>query len=609
MAFQTLRLLLLVLGPAAVLTDPIVDTVNGRVMGKVSHVEGKQVEEYLGIPFAAPPVGELRWRKPVPAEPWTGVLNATQYSPHCTHLLAFGYPVIGLSGENGEDCLYINIWVPDGVSAIEGRKLPVMFFIYGGGFSIGTGEMYPGPALAVHGDVIVVNFNYRLNVFGFLSTLDDACSGNFGLWDQHAALQWVQANIDAFNGDPSKVTIFGHSAGGASVSHLVLSPYTNTLFQNAIAISGGSTASWSMSRNPVNTAKNLGEEFGCPTNDTQEMIDCLREVGTFQLAAGPGSYNPVVDGDFVSRHPLESFQMGEGKHINFATGSAFHDSQFIVLGDVLGLPGFGRETVDNATVYRGLLARLSWALNADELLDEVIRVYPDLNTEDDILRTITYTRAQTDESFGAPANLEANWHSRAGGPGRTYQYLFKYRQSFLIGYPDWVEGSHLDDIYCSLGTPFFEYYLENILRQNWSDTDTAVSRQMMAYYANFAYTGNPNEGPFPVDPEWPEFTDDNERFLLESAKYESRDFYEYNIVDIYRLWNEELPRMGVPRPPPSDHLVDRPPVKLTVDEGIQQAFSKVKQEMRQFLPCKELWAPMEAVLYKYLSAHKDLFKK
>jgi len=252
---------------------------------------------------------------------------------------------------------------------------------------------------------------------------------------------------------------------------------------------------------------------------------------------------------------------------------------------------------------------MSYAQNTGELVATVIRVYPGLNTADDLLRTVTYVRVDTDDYFGAPANLEANWHSRAGGPGKTFQYLFKYRQSFLDGYQYWVEGSHLDDIFTVLGTPFFKHYVENLLRQNWSDTDTALSRQLMTYYANFAYTGNPSEGPFPVNPEWPEFTDDNERFLLEAAPYESRDFYEYNIVDKYRLWNEDLPSLAVPRPPPSEQHVRRPSVKLSAEEGIQQAFARVKQEMRQFLPYQDLWAPMEDAMYKYLLEHKDLFEK
>jgi len=253
--------------------EPIVHTPNGPVQGKVSHVSGRVVEEYLGIPFAVPPEGDLRFRKPLPVEPWTEVVNATEFSPHCTHMLAFGYPVVGISGENGEDCLYVNVWVPDGVSANEGKKLPVMVFIYGGGYQIGTGEMYPVNGLAAHGDVIGVNFNYRISVLGWLTTGDEEAPGNYGLWDIKLALEWVQTNIESFSGDPTRVTIFGQSAGANAVSNCVVSPLTNSLFHSAISISGSaSRSSRGLLRDPMITTNMLAQLVECPTDDPHSTI-------------------------------------------------------------------------------------------------------------------------------------------------------------------------------------------------------------------------------------------------------------------------------------------------------------------------------------------------
>ncbi|ELT89113.1 hypothetical protein CAPTEDRAFT_77827, partial [Capitella teleta] len=248
---------------------------------------------FLGVPFATPPVGALRWEKPTPPESWEGVRDATTYSIHCTHFLSAFYPLLALaSGEHGEDCLYLNVWVPQGVDQIE--SMPVMVFYYGGAFILGTGEMYPGSLLATQGDVIVVNFNYRLSTLGWLSSGefiicsfiivmynglmkgDDVLPGNYGLWDARAALQWVQQNIAQFGGDPSRVTIYGHSAGGSMVSHSVISPQFDGLFQRAIAISGASSSFFSLTRQAKGNLLMMSEIFGCDSSDSQEIVDCLR---------------------------------------------------------------------------------------------------------------------------------------------------------------------------------------------------------------------------------------------------------------------------------------------------------------------------------------------
>ncbi|ELU04835.1 hypothetical protein CAPTEDRAFT_43776, partial [Capitella teleta] len=230
---------------------------------------GNVYDEFLGIPFAAPPVGNLRWEKPEPVEPWEGILEVTQFSIHCTHFLAPFYPLVGIAeGEHGEDCLYLNVWVPE--------DLPVMVFYYGGGFMIGTGEMYPGQKLAQEANVIVVNFNYRLSTLGWLSR-DGVLPGNYGMWDARAALQWVQENIAQFGGDPSRVTIFGQSAGGSMVSHSVISPQFEGLFQRAIAISGVSTTYFGLTRQPRGNLLMMSDIFGCESEDSEEIVDCLRE--------------------------------------------------------------------------------------------------------------------------------------------------------------------------------------------------------------------------------------------------------------------------------------------------------------------------------------------
>ncbi|ELU03242.1 hypothetical protein CAPTEDRAFT_64405, partial [Capitella teleta] len=303
---------------------------------------------FLGVPFAAPPVGALRWEKPTPPESWEGFRDVTTFSMHCTHFSAAFYPLLALaSPEHGEDCLYLNVWVPQGVDQIE--SLPVMVFYYGGAFISGTGELYPGSQLAIQGDVIVVNFNYRLSTLGWLSMIsnglipgDDVLPGNLGLWDARAALQWVQQNIAQFGGDPSRVTIFGQSAGGSMVSHSVISPQFDGLFQRAIAISGASSSYYSLTRQAKGSLLMMSEIFDCDSTDSQEIVDCLRgfddDLLDFWGIIGdvlgrermPG-FLPTIDGEMVLGEPNEMFALGYGKDIDFITGNTHHDAAGFIL--------------------------------------------------------------------------------------------------------------------------------------------------------------------------------------------------------------------------------------------------------------------------------------
>jgi para-nitrobenzyl esterase len=210
--------------------------------GAVEGVAEGEIVAYKGIPFAAPPVGDFRWREPQPVAPWTGVRNADHFSPVCVQRGI--YPDDAPPEPMSEDCLYLNVWTAAGTG--QGVRLPVMVWIYGGGLVNGTAStpLYDGAALARRG-VIVVTANYRLGALGFLAHPDltressNHLSGNYGLLDQLAALKWIQRNIAAFGGDPANVTVFGQSSGAISISILTVSPLARGLFRRAIAQSGG----------------------------------------------------------------------------------------------------------------------------------------------------------------------------------------------------------------------------------------------------------------------------------------------------------------------------------------------------------------------------------
>ncbi|KAJ8310832.1 hypothetical protein KUTeg_012697 [Tegillarca granosa] len=253
-----------------------VTTCSGPVKGIVEYRGNKKVYNFRGIPYAKPPIGDLRFRKPEPIGSWGNELDATHYGAPCVQMQEYWNVLIG--GNVSEDCLYLNIYVPNNISMTN--KMAVMVWIHGGGYTLGEGAVYDGSNFAIKGDVIIVTFNYRLGIFGFLNTNDKESPGNFGLWDQNMVFQWVKSNIEAFGGNPSAITIFGESAGGMSVSYHTLIPYNKGLFQRAIVQSGTAFSS------PVLTAsKNkdfmnfINGKLNCtsPTQfNTSEFVQCLK---------------------------------------------------------------------------------------------------------------------------------------------------------------------------------------------------------------------------------------------------------------------------------------------------------------------------------------------
>ncbi|XP_030752570.1 venom carboxylesterase-6-like isoform X3 [Sitophilus oryzae] len=253
---------------------PILTIPDGQLEGSIRQTVdlNKTYYAFRGIPYAQPPVGNLRFSNPVKNDPWAGVLDATNDKSSCVQ--AGGSDVIGQ-----EDCLYINVYTPN-----LNDSLPVMVWFHGGGF-IGGSSSYENfaPDYFLEQGVIYVAFNYRLGVFGFLSTNDSTASGNWGLKDQVLALQWTKENIKYFGGDPEKITIFGQSAGAASVSYMLQAPQTKGLYRAAIMQSGHSLCLWSLTRNARNTAFQLGLLLGVSASDSDELISQLRDVDASKL--------------------------------------------------------------------------------------------------------------------------------------------------------------------------------------------------------------------------------------------------------------------------------------------------------------------------------------
>jgi para-nitrobenzyl esterase len=286
-------------------------------------VEGKQagpVQIFLGIPYSAPPVGELRWKPPAPAAKWTGVRKATEFGAHCMQGPVYG-DITFRDSSGSEDCLYLNVWTPAKTSE---ARLPVMVWIHGGGFQAGsTSETrQDGEQLAQQG-VVVVSMNYRLGIFGFLVHPDLAkeskrnSAGNYGLLDQVAALQWVHQNISAFGGDPSNVTIFGESAGSFSVSALMASPVAKGLFQKAIGESGAAFSSASLLFEPLTIREDKDSKLVSSTLGLQSVAE-LRAVPAQKLL--DSFFKPGGDNNFAFDPDVDGYFLPESLPVIFAAG-------------------------------------------------------------------------------------------------------------------------------------------------------------------------------------------------------------------------------------------------------------------------------------------------
>ncbi|XP_001602765.2 venom carboxylesterase-6 [Nasonia vitripennis] len=310
---------------SAVADSPSVVTAYGPVVGSYKTSQnGRKYAAYEGIPYAVPPEGELRFTEARPAPPWRGTLDATKKSSVCAQYSDVppgkdGQPVLKGLYQGTEDCLYLNIYVPQ----VKGRKggLPVIFFIHGGSFQYASGNMF-GAKYLTDRDVIFVTFNYRLGILGFLSTEDEVLPGNLGLKDQNLALRWVNDNIGAFGGDSRHIVLSGFSAGSSSIQYHYLSPMSRGLFSGSIAMSGTAFNPWAMAHFARKNAIKLGAIFKCPTHDSRLMIECLKKVPTMELVLAENQfmdwqYNPEapfapVWGDsFMPLSPKETLESGK----------------------------------------------------------------------------------------------------------------------------------------------------------------------------------------------------------------------------------------------------------------------------------------------------------
>ena len=459
---------------SAAQNDPLLVKLDtGMVSGKSGASADMRI--YKGIPYAAPPVGDLRWRAPKPPAKWDGVRNADAFSPTCMQ---------GNGGQSSEDCLYLNVWT---AAKSAGEKRPVMVWIYGGGYNTGSGSqpMYDGEALARKGAVIVT-LNYRLGVFGFFSypeltrESDRRGAANFGVMDAIAALEWVQKNIAQFGGDPKRVTIFGESAGAGLIANLQAAPSAKGLFHRAI----GESSAWSTASISHLSTLPDAEQAGAKIADSlgaKSLAELRAKPADAVLKAGRGT-GPVVDGWLIREDPGAVFAAGKQTEVPVLTGSNRDES----FG---GNPRSAEQFTEQARKRFG------------DLADAYLKLYP--AGSDEQARESAFYSGRDEMAF-----VMRNWARLAAKPGKTKSYVYYFtEQPPLIpnakGGGAFAPGPHGSATHVSEILYVFNH-LDN--SRPWTDADRQVADTMSSYWVNFAANGNPNGKGLAA---WPAYDDKN----------------------------------------------------------------------------------------------------
>jgi len=468
---------------------PVVSVTGGQLRGQMLKENGAV---FKGIPYAQPPLGDLRWKPTAPVKPWSGVRETVQFGGTCAM-----NPIWGMPKVVNEDCLYLNVWAPEWPPK---SQKPVMVWIHGGGNVAGSGNEN-GESFIRQG-VVLVSFNYRLGIFGFLAHPEltaespEHASGNYGLMDQIAALKWVQENIGKFGGDAKNVTIFGESAGAMDVNQLMASPQAKGLFQRVVAESGSILIGGGAM--PLSQAEKDGVKFaGLAGIRGKNSLTALRAASVEQLLEAFGKYAApsgvpanlmvAIDGIVLPEPPAEVFASGKQLPTSLIIGinarefsgpPAAADVKKQIEGDygslaAQALPLYGITTKGDGKVSQGAPDPLYGNAGA---------------------------QFATDTTFRCPSMVVADWNSNAGIP--TYQYQFSRG---VPGHPEFG-AIHASEVWYVFGN----LDQQRPMKPNYEPADYAISKTMQAYWANFAKTGSPNGAGLPL---WPKYQADTRKYL------------------------------------------------------------------------------------------------
>lgn len=482
----------------------------GPVGGRRIQVLGTTIEEYRGIPYAEPPVGELRFKPPVPAQAWDGTLDASSRRTGCPQRRARdGAGLMGGDLEYGEDCLHLNIWTAEGH-----RKRPVLVWIHGGGFNYGSAsyDNYTGSVIAAKTGLVVASLNYRLGVLGFLNADTPEAPGNVGLLDQNLALKWIRKNIRNFGGDPTRITLIGESAGAMSVHAHLLSPMSRGLFRRAITMSGAmGTPDFS---DPVHRSVSKGDAVaaivGCRSADVtldsqpDSVIACLRNKSADELVvasseAVPGkvfAFLPTYHDQFLPKVPAVAVRKGFfDASVDLLTGVT-SDEGLTPLVWPRPWPELLSDNLDNMDreTLKSSITRVitSWLSDdAAELLDQyAARATDHVGVRRQLLDYLS------ERLFVCPMHVAAAAHAARGGA--VYSYVF---DQWPTQHPpfSWAGVGHGMDLAYTFGLPLLH-------TEHYSDQDRRASENLISMIATFAEKGVPE---YPRGPPWPKYSADS----------------------------------------------------------------------------------------------------
>jgi para-nitrobenzyl esterase len=502
-----------------------VKTDKGKVQGKMS-ADG-QVRVFLGIPYAAPPVGPLRWKPPQPAAKWSGVKDATNFGDHCMQPQIYSDMHFRDPGQS-EDCLSLNVWTP---AKKKNAKLPVMVWIYGGGFVAGTTSepRQDGEHLATKG-VVVVSMNYRLGVFGFYAGEGLAeesprhAAGNYGLMDQTAAIEWVKKNVKNFGGDPNNVTIFGESAGSFSVSAQMASPLAQGLFEHAIGESGAAFSNRGLSFRPLGEREKSDGAWAQATFGTSDLAS-LRAMSAEDLLAkmkahpGRGGSGPDVDGYFLPEPVPQIYAEGKQAHIPVIGGWNRDEPS----AQVANYPKPATMASFQETAQKSF----------PDQTDAFLKLYPDATDEEAVRSTIDFA-GDSFIAYGTWAWLEAQ--VKTGGEP-VYRYHFERPSPADKFHPAGSGAFHSDEIEYVFGT------LDSRVDAHWQPEDYKLSDLVETYWTNFAKTGDPNGS---GAPQWPQY-DQNDNWQIMHLDVDSHagpDPYRDRYLFLANAWSKPQSESG-----------------------------------------------------------------
>lgn len=464
--------------PAQVKTD------KGTVEGEAT-TDGK-VMAFKGIPYAAPPVGKLRWAPPAPAEAWTGVRSAHDFGYHCVQASIFRDMMFHDPGAS-EDCLTVNVWTP---ADAQPGKLPVMVWIYGGGLQGGaTSEGRQDGQFLAHKNVVVVSMNYRLGIFGFFvhpeltAESPHHASGNYGLMDQNAAIQWVKRNISAFGGDPDNITIFGESAGSFSVNFHMASPMTRDLIKHAIGESGGAIASSRPADLPREQREKIDSAAAVTLYGTSDLAK-LRRLSTEDIMRplrapnGTPRFGPDIDGWFLPKSVAAIYAAGEEAHVPTLAGWNADEGRGGIAGSLNTFSAAG-FAVDAEHDFPGRSA-------------EFLKVYPNGNESEALSSAADYAG----DKFIAFSTWKWLEEQVKTGKAPVYRYYFALGNPGDRFHTTSAGAFHSDDIEYVFGA------LDSRPEAMWRPEDRKLSNEIQTYWTNFARSGDPNGSGLP---RWPTY--------------------------------------------------------------------------------------------------------